>query len=585
MATTQVTVTLPTQTSPQFNQTIIGKKSAASAEIDEFLGIPYGVIPARWKHSHLRTSLPSDEFHALKNGPKCPQLPEPNSSEGGFNATIPFPADVTESEFDCLNLFVVRPSREALVKAGFDPEAPLPVLTWIHGGGLGFGACTDPMWNPTNLVLESLRLGKPFVAVYLNYRLGVFGFLATSAMLEIQKPDEVHGLNFGLRDQKVGLQWVFDNIAAFGGDPERITIAGQSAGGNSVNVHALEAKLNGSSHLFSGAILQSGAMGTIGPVSVEAAEGQWNNLCQRLGVVAEDKFSKLLEMEKIGVADLIAATRKMMWLVFPVVNDKITIDFTNKLEPLAVNLGETSVGLVRQRITPILVLLGEVDEEGYMGKYDVEAITNYQTIADIFFSSKVEEAVIEKMLQLYGIAPKASLKDIHTGLYRFLTEVQFSYPLFKNYKLFAGLDAISKPDVLGTSASRYKVNFGNPFRDGPGGLFGISHHCVDMIYIFNAFPKEMADADARLDASEPSNIDLRKHMQKDWIQFITREPTEDSISSDDTILQYDKDRVVRHVLPQKDEFYTAQLERLEFLEEHLPEIWKALKAFTGTNIY
>lgn len=217
--------------------------------------------------------------------------------------------------------------------------------------------------DPTNLVLESLKLGKPFIAVYLNYRLGVFGFVATSAMLETQESDEIQGLNFGLRDQKVGLQWVSDNITAFGGDAQRITIGGQSAGGNSVNVHALEAKLNGSSHLFSKVIVQSGAMGTLGPISLEEAEGQWNDLCQSLGVSVKDKFSKLREMQKMSVEDLIQATRKAMWLVFPVVNDRITMDFTKRLDPLLVNLGKTSLGSAKSITTPISVFLGEVDEE------------------------------------------------------------------------------------------------------------------------------------------------------------------------------------------------------------------------------
>lgn len=80
--------------------------------------------------------------------PKCPQLWEPNSSEGGFGPHIEFPSDVTESEFDCLNLFLVRPSNEALKRKGLDySKDALPVLVWIHGGGYGFGASTDPMWG------------------------------------------------------------------------------------------------------------------------------------------------------------------------------------------------------------------------------------------------------------------------------------------------------------------------------------------------------------------------------------------------------------------------------------------------------
>ncbi len=79
--------------------------------------------------------------------PKCPQLPDLNKSETFFQSRLEFPADVEESEIDCLNLFIVRPSAAALERIGWDEDHELPVFVWIHGGGYGFGASTDPMWG------------------------------------------------------------------------------------------------------------------------------------------------------------------------------------------------------------------------------------------------------------------------------------------------------------------------------------------------------------------------------------------------------------------------------------------------------
>jgi len=140
-----VGVTIPTHTTPSYAQKIVGKKSPLSSDVEEFRGIPFGIVPARWEHSTLRDKLPADIFEAFKNGPKCPQLHEWNTSEG-FGAHVAFPADVIESEFECLNLFIVRPSATALARIGINGDAKLPVLVWIHGGGFGFGAGTDPMW-------------------------------------------------------------------------------------------------------------------------------------------------------------------------------------------------------------------------------------------------------------------------------------------------------------------------------------------------------------------------------------------------------------------------------------------------------
>lgn len=79
------------------------------------------------------------------HSPKCPQPSGPNDSRT-FQAPIPFPRDVKESGLSCLNLFITRPSIQALKELGKE-HASLPVFVWIHGGGFGFGASTDPMWG------------------------------------------------------------------------------------------------------------------------------------------------------------------------------------------------------------------------------------------------------------------------------------------------------------------------------------------------------------------------------------------------------------------------------------------------------
>ncbi|EOD45992.1 putative carboxylesterase family protein [Neofusicoccum parvum UCRNP2] len=100
-----------------------------------------------------------------------------------------------------------------------EESVKLPVLVWIYGGG-GSGAGSDPIYDPSYLVLRSLDIGSPFIAVNLNYRLNIFGFAGSADILNNQELAATRGLNFSLYDQKVGLTWVARNIAHFGGDPE-----------------------------------------------------------------------------------------------------------------------------------------------------------------------------------------------------------------------------------------------------------------------------------------------------------------------------------------------------------------------------
>jgi para-nitrobenzyl esterase len=144
---------------------------------------------------------------ALHFAPACVQPPQ------GWNNSLL----ATASE-DCLYLNVWTPR--------LDPAAHLPVMVWIHGGAFIGGAGTDPMFDGERLA------AKGVVLVTLNYRLGIFGYLAHPDFASHSAPQAAG--NFGLQDQIAALQWVRSNITHFGGDPHAITLFGQSAGGMSV---------------------------------------------------------------------------------------------------------------------------------------------------------------------------------------------------------------------------------------------------------------------------------------------------------------------------------------------------------------
>ena len=196
-----------------------------------YLGIPYAAPPVgrlRWRPPkvHERWSAP---LNATKFGNHCPQ-----------EASVFGTASVTE---DCLylNVFTPNVSDEAITPRTY------PVMVWIHGGALSVGESDD--YLPTKLVQEG-----GVIAVTINYRLGALGFLAHPA-LTAESLDHISG-NYGLMDQQFALKWVQRNIAEFGGDPENVTIFGESAGGLSVLSH-LASPI--AAALFHRAIVESGA--------------------------------------------------------------------------------------------------------------------------------------------------------------------------------------------------------------------------------------------------------------------------------------------------------------------------------------
>ncbi|ODQ82040.1 hypothetical protein BABINDRAFT_182883 [Babjeviella inositovora NRRL Y-12698] len=236
--------------------TITGNYVALS-NLESYLGIPYAAPPI----GSLRFKPPQpfaeslNGFQALAYGSSCPQM----NMEAGFVNSLPkealglvmqsplFNAIIPQSE-DCLTLNVYR-------KRGLSSTAKLPVMFWIYGGGFEVGGTN--YYLPQQLMAQGALQGQDFIYVSVNYRLGAFGFLGG---LEIKA--EGSG-NAGFLDQRLGLQWVADNIASFGGDPSKVTIFGESAGSMSV-AHHLIANNGDNTYkgkpLFRAAIMQSGSV-------------------------------------------------------------------------------------------------------------------------------------------------------------------------------------------------------------------------------------------------------------------------------------------------------------------------------------
>ncbi len=203
-----------------------------------FKGIPFAQPPIgdlRW-----RTPQPANKWEGIKKTKEYAPAPIQGN-------------DPTGKSEDCLYLNVWTPAKSS--------EDKIPVLVWIYGGGFSYGSTSEPAYDGAALAKKGV------VLVSIAYRVGQLGFLAHPE-LSAENPENTSG-NYGLLDMIAGLQWVKDNIAAFGGDPNKVTIFGESAGGIAVSMLSASPLAKG---LFHGAISQSG--GSFGPTRLTTFPGE-----------------------------------------------------------------------------------------------------------------------------------------------------------------------------------------------------------------------------------------------------------------------------------------------------------------------
>ncbi len=268
---------------------ISGQRTGADGKVRAYKGIPFAAPPVgklRWRPPQPPASW-QDLRECTQFSPICPQAPYP---AGSVYAMAPQP----QSE-DCLYLNVWTGAEGAAEKR--------PVMVWIHGGALTRGAASIPVYDGEALARKGV------VLVTINYRLGPFGYLAHPALSS--ESEQGSSGNYGVLDQIAALRWVQRNIAALGGDPDRVTIFGESAGSWSVCSLVATPLAKG---LFQRAIGESG--GCFAPMQFlkEAkngcppAEKMGESLAAGLGVEAAD--NPLAAMREKSTEEVLKAAAK-----------------------------------------------------------------------------------------------------------------------------------------------------------------------------------------------------------------------------------------------------------------------------------
>jgi para-nitrobenzyl esterase len=226
-----------------------------SGETRAFLGIPYAAPPVgalRWKPPQPAAPWTAP-LEAKVKGPACPQF-------DNMGKLVPGTSE------DCLTLNVWTPAT---------PPAELaPVLLWVHGGSFVTGSGGDALYDG-----QALSEATGSVVITINYRLGPLGFLGHSA-LAAEDADHPSAGMYGFEDQRAALAWAKTNAKAFGGDPENVTLFGESAGGISTCLHLLSPKSEG---LFQRAIIESGPCHTTTGQTKQQGEAQADKFATALG--------------------------------------------------------------------------------------------------------------------------------------------------------------------------------------------------------------------------------------------------------------------------------------------------------------
>lgn len=417
-----------------------------------FRGIPFAAPPVgdlRW-----RAPQPHEKWSQPRAAEKFADDPfQGNGSQPGVGE-------------DCLYLNVWSPAKS--------PQDHVPVLVWIYGGGFSFGSTATPVHDGEHLARKGV------VLVTLNYRVGALGFLAHPE-LDAESPQHVSG-NYGLQDMIAGLRWVKHNIAAFGGDPDKVTIFGESAGGIAVSMLCASPEAKG---LFEGAISQSG--GSFGPTRPTTYPGE------NMKRLAEAEQAGLAFAKNAGAAS-IAELRKIppeklppSWgsgAAWPIIDGWIIVGDQYKLYAAG-----------KYNVTPILV--GYNSDEGLSFTYD-------KTPAEYVASThKRFGPFADRLLQAYP----AGTTTIARSARNLARDAAFGWPTWT----WARLQAHDH------KAKVFLYQF-DQHADHPAGSPEVDHgtpHGVDVPYVFQTLQGNQK-------VVTPGDVAISEAMATYWTNFAKR---------------------------------------------------------------
>ncbi|KAF2633661.1 alpha/beta-hydrolase [Macroventuria anomochaeta] len=457
--------------SPEYNQ-------------DYFLGIPYAQPPV----GNLRFRNPVSLNQSWSGVKPATQYSGECYGYGSDQWSYP----VSE---DCLYINVIRPTACKNEK--------LPVAFWIHGGGFYMGGGVDQRYNISFMVENSVKIGKPIIGVNINYRLSAWGFLSGSE--EIKESGE---MNLGLRDQRLALQWVQDNIEAFGGDPEKVTIFGESAGAGSVGFQ-LTAYSGRDDKLFRGAIMQSG-----NPVHFNRLNDplgyadSYNAIVSRTpcaNATSQLECLRALPAEQYNAAVNVTNATLNTTSFMPILDG----DFIQK---------RTSIQMANGEFVHVPIISGANSDEGTA--FSPSPVNTTEDLYTFMTTGEraVPPALANQLLEAYPDDPSvnviANLGDARPGP-PFGEQFRRSASYFGD-QMFIALRRLTCQTWAAAGVPAYCYRF-NTIPAGASAILGVTHFTEVSFVFLNLLGAEYASVSSKTQ----SYRDLSRFMSSSWVSFVS----------------------------------------------------------------
>ncbi|KAK2616612.1 hypothetical protein QQS21_000435 [Conoideocrella luteorostrata] len=370
--------------------TILG---AVKNGVESYNGIPFAEPPLgdlRMKPP-VRLNTTVGRFDATKPAHACQQMILSTGSRNllinllGSLANLPLIHLVTGQTEDCLTVTVARPE-------GTSADAKLPVVFWIFGGAFELG--WSSMYDGTSLINHAASLGQPFIFVAVNYRVAGYGFMPGNDIMA-----EGSG-NAGLLDQRMGLEWVADNIAAFGGDPDKVTLWGESAGAISavsqMFLYDGDISYKGKP-LFRGAIMDSGSVIPTQPLDSPKGQAVYDQVVKtaRCGNAA-DKLACLRALSPSKFLNAVTSVPGVLSYT------AVALSYLPRTDGKTLTKSQDLL-LLSGRYAKVPLIIGDQEDEGTLFSVFQPNLTTHEKLVEYLHTYYFPNSTPEHLMQFVNI--------------------------------------------------------------------------------------------------------------------------------------------------------------------------------------
>ncbi|VUC36291.1 unnamed protein product [Clonostachys rosea] len=476
----------------------------------QYLGLKYASLEDRFAEPKVLEYSGNEKIDGTRHGPTVVMPSGSAKMEMGFiQCQLPELDVPGMSDLNGLNLNITVP---------MEGGSNLPVIVYIHGGGFTFGSSSYPHYDQSKVIELSAIMNQPTIAINFNYRLGIAGFLTSQELRSAgYKP------NRGLLDQRAALKWVKRYISGFGGDPNKLTVVGQSAGAASVNF-----MMHSEEKLFSRAILLGGSFLMMKPTTLQTAEEMYGAVTKTLGldkIEPRERVNRLIHMPQ---ELLVSQISKEMTSLGPALDGSIV--------PTAATFAE--IGNSSTLLTPGYTWLERLHIIDSQSDGTIFSLVNLQFrqkgIKNAFSSFVLEKLGQQSgstFLSDYGFTDSTTDTEAVSHITDFITHIAFYAPAIKIAETYPGRVSVSH------------FNERNPW---DGTYKGKTNHLLDIAFMWGNYNQSY----------QRQNWTVARAMAEDLVSFASEKdspPVFQQTKRDVTVYGPSEEDISSHVVAWNDE--------------------------------